>query len=157
MAGFTSFCLGKPGGQSGRPIDFMEINKMPCIDILYSIWTEPIQRKPYFAGLFVVTLPYQPGSYLHASQKLDAWIRDRCANGVVFVREFARGPSGSFDTTLEKHPELFRDAHFLLGGQPDNLPGETWVPPVESSRLISDNGSFITLEFIEKWIEGLTP
>jgi len=127
------------------------------IDILYSIWTEPVQRKAYFAGLFVVTLPYQSGSYLHANQKLDSWIRDRSAHGALCIREFARGPSGSFDHVFEKYPDLFRDAHYLVGGQPDNLPGEAWVPPVESHRLVSDNGSFITLEFIEKWIEGLTP
>jgi hypothetical protein len=115
------------------------------IDILYSIWTDPVQRKAYFAGLFVVTLPYQSGSYLHANQKLDSWIRDRSAHGALCIRVF------------EKYPDLFRDAHYLVGGQPDNLPGEAWVPPVESHRLVSDNGSFITLEFIEKWIEGLTP
>lgn len=128
-----------------------------CLDILFSLWSEPLRRRSHFQGLVIVTQVFKAGFYNQSCQQVDAWVRQKTHGGVVTIAEEARGPSGSFDLLAQEFPDLFEQGQWFVGPLPDNLNGEPWYPPVETHRLMDAHGSFITPEYLQRWIDGLTP
>lgn len=126
-----------------------------CHDILYSCWSEPVEVGTAFLGLITITQTYQEGYYFHSCQLIDAWVRQLEARSSLWLREMARGPSGSFDPLRESHPTHFEVVSFVaapLGDSPESRP---FSLPTESSRLIDSHGSFITPEYLTQWLERL--
>lgn len=128
-----------------------------CLDILFSIWSQPLQRRSNFVGLAVVTQVFKEGHYLHSCQQIDAWVREKTANGVTTIREMARGPAGSFELLRAEYQDLFEQGDWFLGGLPDNLDSEPWLPPTECNHLVDQHGSFISVDYLYQWLSGLTP
>lgn len=128
-----------------------------CLDILFSIWSQPLQRRSNFVGLAVVTQVFKEGHYLHSCQQVDAWVREKTANGVTTIREMARGPAGSFELLKAEYDELFEYGAWFLGIGSDNVDGEPWFAPTEVNHLVDQHGSFISVDYLYQWLSGLTP
>jgi hypothetical protein len=129
-----------------------------AIDILYGIWQQPVQRPDLFIGFTIITQVFSEGKYLASCEQVGAWLYAKQLTIGASLREFARGPAGCFDPLLKVFPEQFADGGYLVGPQPD----PTWevdgvkktLVPTECDRLVNDQGTFVSVQYLEEWLKN---
>ena len=131
------------------------MKQLYCQDVLFSVWTDPMEDKSSFAGLLTITQTYEEGYFLHSCQLIDAWVRAAETRSSLYIREMARGPAGSFDSLRNRFEQHFENGSWLVGPQPDTPRGQPWYPPIADSKLLDSHGSFINADYLDKWIERL--
>jgi len=135
-----------------------EKSALHAIDILYGIWQQPVQRKELFIGFTVVTQCFEQGKYLTSCEQVGAWLYAKQLTIGVSLREFARGPAGCFDPLLKAFPDQFADGGYLVGPQPDprwEVEGvQKTLVPTECDRLVNDQGTFVSVQYLEEWLSN---
>ncbi len=129
-----------------------------AIDILYGVWQQPVQRKELFIGFTVITQCFEEGKYLASCEQVGAWLYAKQLTIGVSLREFARGPAGCFDPLLQAFPDQFADGGYLVGPQPDprwEVEGvQKTLVPTECDRMVNDQGTFVTVQYLEEWLKN---
>lgn len=128
-----------------------------CHDILFSVWSEPVEVESVFLGLVIVTQTYQEGFYFHSCQLIDSWVRSCELRSSLWLREMARGPSGCFDPLRESHSTHFDAVSFVAAPQRDMPESRPPLFPTEKFKMVDSHGTFISPQYLTQWLERLTP
>ena len=128
--------------------------QLHCIDVLFGIYRDSLQRKESLIGLHIYTQTFRSGFYLASCQLLNQWVKEQAQTSGCLAHEFARGPAGCFDLLIADFPELFQAGDSLVFPARDYTGDlDLWIAPTECSKLVDARGTFITSALLKALIE----